>query len=84
MPPRPLSSGLPAASGTVTVGSNLDPATCQIVLPMTSCDLTLSAVGIHGVRASYAGDGNYAPAEVQLNHRVVAPGTLFLDGFETN
>jgi hypothetical protein len=73
---------LGAASGEVIIESDLDSATCSLVLPQTTCALTLTSTGTHQLSARYAGDARYAPDSVSLPHLVYSSTELFGDGFE--
>jgi choice-of-anchor B domain-containing protein len=73
--------GLPAPTGTIVVGSNLEPASCTIELPATDCSLLLAEPGHHRLDADYPGDDFHAPAVASAPHWVAAE-RLFFDGFE--
>jgi subtilisin family serine protease/subtilisin-like proprotein convertase family protein len=58
-------------TGTVNVDDG-NGASCEILLPAASCDLTSGVIGETTVSASYAGDANHAPASVTAPYLIVA------------
>jgi hypothetical protein len=76
-------SNLDAASGTLQITTDREGASCQIVLPQTSCSLTLSANGLHQIRAFYPGDGNYLAASDTQAHVDGQLDEIFASGFES-
>jgi hypothetical protein len=77
-------AGLGDATGSVQISTNREASTCLITLPQTSCDLILVIDGLHVIRASYSGDADYAPAQVEQDHFVgPLPPEIFADGFES-
>jgi choice-of-anchor B domain-containing protein len=78
----PAVGALPAPTGSVTISSNLEGASCVVTLPASSCSLGLSVGGIHVLSASYSGDGVYETSAASASHVVFTTPALFADGFE--
>lgn len=72
--------GAGTATGLITVSASAAES-CQITLPATTCQLTLSSLGSRSISASYAGDANFNASIRTTTLEVVANG-VFANGFE--
>ena len=62
-----------AGTATGTIGISDGAATCNIVLPATSCSLTPTIAGARTISASYSGDANFAASTGTASLTVTAP-----------
>lgn len=75
-----MAPGAGTPTGTVVISASVGEQ-CTIVLPATSCALTLTSAGNRNVTASYGGDSNFNASQRQTSVQVLAD-QLLADGFE--
>ncbi len=72
--------GAGSPTGSITVSASAS-ENCTIALPATSCQLTLTQVGVRSISFNYLGNANFNPSSRNTTHEVVLD-SLFASGFE--